>query len=273
MRSLPSNHKWHAWLNMQQDTSGNSYRVCLQHDSRVRMGIKYTLFQTEMLIFRPCSRLRKAKTIPCWAVLSLYSPYMGVPPSPPGQPGQLFMHYTLAHASNLYQQTDSPTYFDISEWELHVCHSTRQPWSWVELVMPWASTEVRGSSVTQEKKFTKSFNNLEDLKSWMWRGGSWVMTQYFTLPLLKLWCQTGPPRRSCIEQWLPNTRREWWENQNMEIWAIYVSLLKSSLVSLFDSTLQAPCPPSSYFRMEMQTSTPVPRPEFQVEFIYQIIDG
>ena len=57
----------------------NSSSVCLQHNSgwkKVTLtltmfqslhGQKYSLFQTEMLICRPCSKLREEKTVPCWA--------------------------------------------------------------------------------------------------------------------------------------------------------------------------------------------------------------
>ena len=77
-RSLPLNRKWRFWVNMQRDTSRNSNSLFaawfLQKKYTLtptmfqsQNGQKYTLFQTEMLICRPCSRLREATTTPCWA--------------------------------------------------------------------------------------------------------------------------------------------------------------------------------------------------------------
>ena len=43
---------------------------------------KYTLFQTEKLICRTCSRLREAKTIPCWAAHPCMA-HISVPPPLP----------------------------------------------------------------------------------------------------------------------------------------------------------------------------------------------
>ena len=43
---------------------------------------KYILFQTEKLICRTCSRLREAKTIPCWAAHPCMA-HISVPPPPP----------------------------------------------------------------------------------------------------------------------------------------------------------------------------------------------
>ena len=90
--SWPSNRKQRVSVNMQQDLSRNSNNVRLQCDSgskrvtptvfQSRNGKEYTLFQTEMLICRPCSRLREAKTVPCW-VAHPHITHMGVtPPSP-----------------------------------------------------------------------------------------------------------------------------------------------------------------------------------------------
>ena len=82
--SCPSNRKRRVWVSVQRDPSGS--RVCTailaakwspRPCSRVRMA-KTIPFQTEMLICRPCSRLR-GKNHTLLSGTSPYSPYVGSP--------------------------------------------------------------------------------------------------------------------------------------------------------------------------------------------------